>query len=1617
MPESSPGTFASRLLGQRTGMHGRRDGTMINRPWDILEALGDLVIKDNPNPATHASLRIGRPPVIDGSNIFAALKVPGIPSPPTKQNTTKIPLMTSSVAFNEPIVDGAPHPLPNDRFLAELPPPPKPIVVKDKVALTGYAASTADSPHWYFITGINAFGQHTEPSDPTPFQLAGGASWRIQIEEGWRRQYSGIGIWMAEPGTSRPERPGTMRLQKEIYFAEYFLPYYDMTGSYMFDPKLVPTADETYIGTASTPNVKRFYSHNAMKVGWYYFRIYFATASGDGLPGPMVGPFIVNLSPMFSKFDDEGNVEEAVGAGHFLITRGVAPQGATGWYAQVFLENQWHNAFNKFTGEGDKRPWSLDIIRLQLSGWSGSEEFAINDLVLLAGNDGPSEDTSGMERPQGTLPEPLPSGVQRPQPGDYGFARSHTAGVLQSPMSEETIVNIAADEIPRVILTTENNQIPNGTYTQTSPDGLPLDHNVTIPAGSMAKVAGGDANDIPIHWGLDKMGGNFLMWTVSPQTGPTVESGSMPQEVNPAQGCTIEVSYLLEYPPRGAFSGKAEIVMREKNTAGTITDTVIHTATAVGEYHHRQIVNPSTGTGIKLKSDTKTAEVVARMAPITAGGPKNMTIRLLYKILRPHSQGWGWLQRRFLLVDWWLENYNNWWAWFWCGLWGECPEPPPTEQPPPLPPPPPPGGDTSVEPPPPPPAPPDPVTPGPANTSPQEPPHRPTETSPEIEALNFNAGLPSGGGWSTHQTGNGAVSAATAAELAGVGGGMGLRSLKTVAGALSTAHIRKIFAPDVGLDERHSLGVSSRARVNAFAGTGSIHFDRICRPADGEPVAWKMLSSEAEVSELTIDDSPLNASNVEIILDGVSTNVMPIATKEVQTLSIPSAPTAPGTITINLPGAGVVNVVLGGNREVVQLKINSSGDGGTMTLNLGGTNYSVDLGWFGSSASNIAAAFASKSYAGWSVVRSGTTLTFTANLPGPRTDSTFNPGGTDVSYTLTIPTQGSSDTAQQLADRIRATVFPGWTPLGTTTDVLFTSNTPGDKSQGTISTSGGVTWAGTAPSLATTTPGTVDTPEALAARIRGTAFSGWTLGGSGAVVRFTANAAGVKQNAQYNPGTSGADGRMVTIVEGTGADFYFAVKDAQGMIHRRKIVASLNNTHIPEIDLHVNGAGDKQAVVEAWGGVAGTTPIFLGLLEDIDLTGLPVGMIEPGVVLESSAALTWDIHFDDYKITERGRTHHEIHNSRGEYINQLIMSYPDSQPLSQGLGYQEGEVAAEPGEQYMAAVKVSWENLPTGQRWKLCFFDAIRGDGVAVPIGDISGAVDFIDTSDGWVELVLPITIPENCYLLRFASRDISSGEAIAQQLVISPGTEVDRSGKYAVTGSYTATLQVGIDEDPYMLTEVYRERRELGMVADEPAGTSVTTTYASSDSQGSGFSVPVSDPEVVPDREFVNVYMETTTPNGWKTPVIRANNPYALYRIAIPEEYPGTLLLKDRGEISGGIVFTDIKKWYRKKQQRVSLPRGRIKKHDIYDPIGYLPEDSKFHCFTPEARNYLLEHWEELFTIEAHGEALTVSLFEEPKIDETPSTRMLDANKNVVYELYEGTLSWCEVLEVQPLV
>ena len=184
----------------------------------------------------------------------------------------------------------------------------------------------------------------------------------------------------------------------------------------------------------------------------------------------------------------------------------------------------------------------------------------------------------------------------------------------------------------------------------------------------------------------------------------------------------------------------------------------------------------------------------------------------------------------------------------------------------------------------------------------------------------------------------------------------------------------------------------------------------------------------AEVDTLTITGVPTTAGNVTVTLNGVAVNVpVTVGVAEVASLVVSAVPTVAGNVTVNLNGTAVTVVV----------------DPAVETT--------TDL---------VAAKIRATVFTGWTTGGTASTVTFTANTVGTKTDATYSAGTTGATGTMTTTTQGvAAATTTTVATAIRSASYPGWTTGGTGSIVTFTATTVGTRtgpvfSGGTTGTTG-----------------------------------------------------------------------------------------------------------------------------------------------------------------------------------------------------------------------------------------------------------------------------------------------------------------------------------------------------------------------------------------------------------------------------------------------------------------------------------------------------------------------------------------------------------------------------------
>jgi len=311
------------------------------------------------------------------------------------------------------------------------------------------------------------------------------------------------------------------------------------------------------------------------------------------------------------------------------------------------------------------------------------------------------------------------------------------------------------------------------------------------------------------------------------------------------------------------------------------------------------------------------------------------------------------------------------------------------------------------------------------------------------------------------------------------------------------------------------------------------------------------------------DSIDLKANDAEVVkIDGSAAMTAPLRFTPL------TDPTAPVITNIGTAGTGAV-------AEVDSLNITAAPTAdGNVAVGLNGVSVNV--------AVTIGAAEVS------SLVITGTVTT------AGSVDISLNGVITSVAVAL-------NDTNVQVADKIRAAAFTGWTTGGTaaTDTVTFTSNTVGVKTDTTyaIGTSAGATGV-----VTTTTQGVdADTTTTVATKIRGTAFTGWTTSGTATNVIFTSDTTGDKTDATYSAGTTGATGTITTTTQGKADttatyNYYIVAEDSLG---RKTLVSPVGSTATGNATLSATNYNkiDWTAVVGAvkYYVLKGTTGTLLGI--------------------------------------------------------------------------------------------------------------------------------------------------------------------------------------------------------------------------------------------------------------------------------------------------------------------------------------------------------------------------------------------------------------------------------------
>lgn len=1560
-PQVKVYTPAGRAAGVNVSTWTRLNGDGILLPDDLLEGAGNLSdINQDGQPDQIEIVSVDQP---DTRNVLIGSQADTV----TRQNPSGLPIEQSSYLVNHPLVAGD---LPSTGMTARMAPPGKPTIKLEPASKAGYPEATPERPFWLAF-GYRKGNERSPMGPPVSFTGGQGQSYRVTLPQDNPETVTGLDIYMTEPGTSTASRPGTFRIQATLDLLDYAAPTYDLIGPFLYGnagsdegatgtkpraPKLIHLADVRQPARVGIWTAVCVYTTRTLIEAGEWWKQH---------PGRYGDPEMMGVSEP-SGFSESITIEQdssqagGIGLGPMKLVRPTFPPEAKGWVPYIAFQGQignptvWGNLYTPPYGGSIIDAYPLSYTELTFNGFTPGQRPSGN----FTSGSFPANLGSpavGIGAPDSPPEKPIPFGASRPGPGKYFVRVTEEARGLETAPSLPESADIGDADIMRIEFFNRKNRLPNATLREKDASGLPTSYTIDQTGGYATMESG-----------------ELVVGTTSATSGTTPSVFSASVSMNPAEEWSLSVPLKMSNPKSGGVAGQVELVLRETSSTGTTTDTVLYSLSAPGArlVKAKILATGSTGTYV-WQSTTTSVQLFYRFT----GASKNATMRISQQVLK----GYGWFFRR-------RERT--------VGLLSSTNITPETTIPP--------GADVSVEPPP-------PSFIPPEGTDVQSP-DRMQSPGTTLETANFESGSPSG--WVQHTSGGGGITFTAGAALSG---STGMRLLKSSGGS-SSAYISKQFSPPLGLAHRHSLAAAASYKVPSLSSGGYFDFHALAR-ADGTRFGYLRYSKAVEIAQLTIDSPPTRPGSVTVNLDGTSTNIAVTAVQQVETLTLSATPTASGTVKITLDGVAY-NVTVGDTRERFTIRIDGQAvTTGFMTLQAGGATAFLGVGKY-VTTNEVAAHFAKVGLAGYTVEAVGNTVTYLANLPGPKADPVLDTSGTNLPYTMTVEVQGETNPSlASLATRLRAMSYDGWVTGGSGDTITWTSVQA--KARASAAYDPGTT--GATGTMSTTTTGVSQTAASLASAIRSTSFTGWTTGGSGSVVTFTANTVGNRQNAYYDPQATEAAGTMVTLAEGSNGDVLAIIKDADGIEQHRTILSNAATAQF-NVDVSVGGADAAdpegtplaRGILNFWIGTGAKT--LRARFEDVDLTDYPAAEVQVGVVSDDGVS-TWEVYADDVAITDLGLQHFNDLDYYGRILNQLYYHGPPDQPPND-VPIKDYRRATMPGTLETWGARVRYDGVAGARPLMVT---GLTPEGDEIPIGEIASQILSANAEPGitgtadWFDARLQYTVPANVYEIKLASENVGVGEIVIQEIACSAGDTLKRTPFYAASGAYRATLDTSTPEMPDFAFWG-RERKLLTTLYDTPSGTNVVTQYRGGSKQSDGSILWdtgwESDPAMV--RETNHLQADSSlTGNGILTPVIRSSTPVADYRLLLAGRNLANFLKADASEFPGGAILEHIEEWEDLSEIIIhEKPGGDFDRTALHDPVRTLPPCT-LYLFSPAGRRYLGAKWGlENFIIEDEGTAIEVKL---RGVEVARKTTAKNINDETVW-VYEAKIAGGVVLSVTEL-
>lgn len=484
------------------------------------------------------------------------------------------------------------------------------------------------------------------------------------------------------------------------------------------------------------------------------------------------------------------------------------------------------------------------------------------------------------------------------------------------------------------------------------------------------------------------------------------------------------------------------------------------------------------------------------------------------------------------------------------------------------------------------------------------------------------------------------------------------------------------------------------------------------------------------------------------------------------------------------------------------------------------------------------------------------------------------------------------------------------------------------------------------------------------------------------------------------------------------------------------VFTGLVDTNVITLELVAQGAGSENGLLSIWGQISGG-----GTREERKLYGQPqplnwatslIRTLRLGLHDASVNTTAASLDYDDVVLTADGEVVFRETTSSGGPINQVWAYYQRNQEPQDDLWMRDFGVAVKPGNTYATSMWARYSGV-TEQCFP-CSFTAFGPSGTPYPLGCIFGADGAQGVSE-WAlrtqALVIPkagepwpealggspgVTYPENCYEVWMDSPGVGAGEFVAQEFAFSPGVIPITEISYPGVGTMWVTLDTLSDlSAPEVLASTSFLKNvwlKISTIVDEPAGTSVSYEYGSTDT--------LVEPSVwqtslfgLRQRRYLHVRATlNASDDNLLTPTVSTGSPYLEYATYWSGEFVPKLLRADGTELTGGILALGVEFPSRLAEYDVRSPQGRVRRHQRTDKIG------KFSGFTlrslsEDAKVELEETClDEDFMIEAYNRRYVVRFAEQVILNRVEGIPLVRPQDEGNWAMYEGEVGETEILE-----